>query len=231
MPDLRFCSACGVPLATTAKFCHRCGTSTATGSAQSPRDGGESGGNILPWSVAGIALLCLLAFIVGQAWRRPAASPPAATSGAPAVDISRMSPEERADRLFQRVMQYVSQGQTDSVRFFAPMAIQSALALVTLDAHGRYDLGLLAMVSDDAPMARAQADTILKAEPAHLLGLILGMRLAGLRGDSLARRDYANRFLAALGSERARALPEYTDHAPDIDAAAREAAGGPSRPR
>lgn len=231
MPEKRFCSACGVALSATAKFCHRCGTSVATGAAPSlPGGGAPAGGNLLPWSVAGIALLCLLAFIVGQNWRRAPAPTPIAPSGARAVDISRMSPEERADRLFQRVMLYVSRGQTDSVRFFAPMAIQSTLALAPLDAHRRYDLGLLAMVSDDAPLARAQADTILQGEPTHLLGLILGMRLAGLRGDSLTRRGYADRFLAALGPERARARPEYADHAPDIDAASREATGGPSRP-
>ncbi len=141
-----------------------------------------------------------------------------------------MSPEERADRLFQRVMEYVSAGRTDSVQFFAPMAIQSVLALAPLDAHRRYDLGLLAMVAGDAAMASAQADTILATHPTHLLGLTLGMRIAGMRGDSSARQGYATRLLAALDRERATRLPEYADHAPDIDAAAREAAGGPSLP-
>jgi hypothetical protein len=187
---------------------------------------------MLPWAVAGIAVLSLLAFIVGQNFRRGAAptAAPVAASPARAVDISRMSPEERADRLFQRVMEYVSQGRTDSVQFFAPMAIQSMLALAPLDAHRRYDLGLLAMVTGDATMATAQADSILAVRPTHLLGLTLGMRIAGMRSDSLARRRYAERLLAALDQERAARLPEYADHAPDIDAAAREAAGGPTLP-
>jgi hypothetical protein len=236
----RFCTTCGAPLSVTAKFCHRCGTSVEGSTAPTgpgaidyrASDPRASGTQLLPWAVAAIALLCLLAFIVGQNWNRGATRPRAGVAEAPgrAVDISQMSPEERADRLFQRVMQYVSDGKTDSVRFFAPMAIQSVLALAPLDAHRRYDLGLLAMVAGDAAMASAQADTILAANPTHLLGLTLGMRLAGMRGDTAARRRYADRLLDALDRERATRLPEYADHAPDIDAAAREAAGGPTLP-
>jgi hypothetical protein len=219
-----FCTSCGAPLSATAKFCHRCGTSVG-GSSIHP-----SATQSLPWAVAAIALLCLLAFIVGQNWRRGAPPSNVADSPARAVDISQMSPEERADRLFQRVMQYVSDGKTDSVQFFAPMAIQSVLALAPLDAHRRYDLGLLAMVAGDAAMASAQADSILAAHPTHLLGLTLGMRIAGMRSDTAARRRFADRLLAALDRERAARLSEYADHAPDIDAAVREAAGGPTLP-
>jgi hypothetical protein len=205
--------------------------------------GGSSGGassgpsNILPWSVAGIALLCLLAFIVGQNFRKapaPAAAPAAgpfasgAAGGAPgrAPDISQMGPEERADRLFQRVMTYVAEGKSDSVQFFSPMAITSMQALAPLDAHRRYDLGLLGMVSGDAAMARAQADSILSAAPSHLLGLVLAMRTAGMQLDSTARRGFAARLIEVVDRERASGKQEYVDHGPDIDAALREARGG-----
>ena len=226
MSSGKFCASCGAPLSPTAKFCHRCGTSIGGAGTPAPAT------PVLPWAVAAIALLCLFAFIVGQNWNRGATTSSADSAGAPAraVDISQMSPEERADRLFQRVMQYVSDGKTDSVQFFVPMAIQSVLALAPLDAHRRYDLGLLAMVAGDPVMASAQADTILAAHPTHLLGLTLGMRIAGMRSDTAARRQYADRLLASLDRERATRLPEYADHAPDIDAAAREAAGGPALP-
>jgi len=182
---------------------------------------------VLPWVVAGIALLALLGFIAGQQWGRGRpTSPPVASGGfaGRAVDISQMSPQERADRLFQRVMTYVASGQSDSVVFFAPMAIQSFEALAPLDAHQRYDLGLLAMVSGDAETARAQADSILQEQPAHLLGLTLAMRTAGMLRDAPTRSAFAERLLAALDSERIKRLPEYEDHGPDIDAAVREAA-------
>ena len=234
MTNKRFCTNCGAEIRATAKFCHRCGTATdgsgrpgSTG-AQTPRSQA-----VLPWVVAGIALLSLLAFIVGQNFRRPASAPlaaPVATAPGRAPDISQMSPTERADRLFQRVMEYVAAGKTDSVQFFAPMAIQSQLALAPLDAHRRYDLGLLGMVSGDAIMARAQADTILAAQPDHLLGLILAMRTAGMQLDSTARGRFATQLMLVVDRERAKGLPEYTDHDPDITAAIREAGnpGGPA---
>jgi hypothetical protein len=236
MTTPRFCTSCGAGLSATAKFCHRCGAPT-DGSARPVAAGasGSAGGTaqVLPWAVAGIALLCLLAFIVGQNLARPAATP-ATTAGpvagpvagaAPgrAPDISSMSPTERADRLFQRVMLYVQEGKSDSVAFFAPMAIQSQLTLTPLDAHRRYDLGLLGMVSGDGAMARAQADTILAEQPDHLLGLILAMRAAGMRSDASARAGFAAKLMAVADRERAKRLAEYVDHDPDITAALREA--------
>lgn len=241
MTPTPFCTSCGAALRATAKFCQRCGTPTdgssrpggASGNATpgAPVGGGMS--HLLPWAVTGIALLSVLAYVVGQTYGGRTPSAPAAIEAAPrAPDISQMSPQERADRLFQRVMEYVEAGKSDSVLFFAPMAIQSQLALAPLDAHRRYDLGLLGLVSGDALLARAQSDTILAEQPDHLLGLILGMRSAGLQLDSAARGRFASRFLQVADRERAKGLNEYTDHAPDITAALREAAnpGGPQTP-
>jgi hypothetical protein len=229
----RHCAHCGAALGERGQFCHRCGAprdgrpvASSTGSAAP-----ATVSTILPWAVAGIALLSLLAYIVGQNFGRGpaapavAAAPVAAPASGRAPDISSMSPQERADRLFQRVMTYVSEGKSDSVTFFAPMAIQSFQALAPLDAHQRYDLGLLGLVSGDGELARAQADTILANNPTHLLGLILGMRSAGLQSDAAARADFVKRLSAALVSERAKGLQEYVDHSPDIDAAVREADG------
>lgn len=235
----KHCAQCGVALGERGKFCHRCGApreqaAPSSGAQVPPPAAGAA--VILPWIVAGIALLALMAFIVGQRFGgrapSPAAAAPSPATGAPAraPDISSMSPQERADRLFQRVMTYVSAGKSDSVMFFAPMAIQSFEALAPLNAHQRYDLGLLGLVSSDGAMARAQADTILATQPTHLLGLILAMRSAGVQGDAAARAQFATRLSAALGTERAKGLPEYVDHGPDIDAAVREADGGAQRP-
>jgi hypothetical protein len=229
----RHCAHCGAALGERGQFCHRCGA-PRDGRPVAPSTGSAAPSTVstvLPWAVAGIALLSLLAFIVGQNFGRGKAAPTAAASPAVAAapgrapDISSMGPQERADRLFQRVMTYVSEGKSDSVTFFAPMAIQSFEALAPLDAHQRYDLGLLGLVSGDGALARAQSDTILANNPTHLLGLILGMRSAGLLSDAAARADFVKRLSAALTSERAKGLPEYVDHSPDIDAAVREADG------
>lgn len=235
----KHCAQCGAALGERGKFCHRCGAprdgaAGAAGAAAAGSSGAGSPTTILPWAIAAISVLALVAFIAGQKFGgSPAAvaAAPAggaasgAPSGARAVDIASMSPQERADRLFDRVMNLMSQGKGDSVQFFAPMAIQSFEALQPLTAHHRYDLGLLGVVSGDGTMARAQADTILATQPTHLLGLILGMRAAGLQNDASARAAYAKLLGDNLVAERAKGLPEYVDHARDIDAAVREADG------
>lgn len=222
----KHCAQCGAALGERGQFCHRCGA-PRDGRAASPTAPAARPQALLPWAIAGIAVLALIAFIAGQKFGGGAASPaPQVQAAAPrAPDIASMSPQERADRLFDRVMTLVAQGKSDSVQFFSPMAIQSFEALQPLDAHRRYDLGLLGVVSGDGTMARAQADTILATQPTHLLGLILAMRAAGLQSDTAARAAFAARLSAALASERAKGLQEYIDHGPDIDAAVREIDG------
>jgi len=143
--------------------------------------------------------------------------------GAP--DISSMSPAERADRLFNRVMSLSSEGKTDSAAFFGPMAISALESLAPLGAHGRYDIGLVALATGDPARAAAEADTILAGRSTHLLGLVLAARAADLRGETGAAADFRRRLLAAAADERERALPEYADHDADIRAALPDSRG------
>jgi hypothetical protein len=230
----RFCSECGAAVANAtcagcrslltpgAHFCHRCGT--AAGSAASRPADPRPTASVLPWAVAAIALLALVALVAGQRFaggRAPASAPPAdapfADAGAPrAPDISNLSPRERADRLFDRVMRLSSEGKADSVQFFAPMALSVYQSLGPLDADLRYDYGRVAEVAGDAEIARAQADSILRSDSTHLLGLVLAVRAAEMRGDSAAVRDFSARLLAAEPSESGKPLPEYQRHRADI---------------
>ena len=130
-----------------------------------------------------------------------------------------MSPEERADRLFNRVMRLSSEGEADSAALFAPMALGALEALAPLNAHRRYDMGVVALVSGDVSRAAAQADTILAQRPTHLLGLALAARAADARGSAAAAKNFRRRLLAAESTERVSALPEYADHDADIRAA------------
>ena len=156
----------------------------------------------------------------------------AASAAGPGIrgpDISALSPEERAERLFNRVMLLNSQGKSDSVLFFAPMAISAYEMLSPMTADQRYDMGRIAEVAGALPLAKAQADTILRASPNHLLGLILAARIASLSGDAAARNRYETKFLAVEKPERARKLPEYERHQDDITSAltnARRSIGG-----
>ena len=185
--------------------------------------------NAIPWIVASIALVSLIALVAAQRFSTPAATevPPRTVLGeAPpdrpmgrAPDISQLTPRERADRLFDRIMGLHERGRTDSVQFFAQMAIPAYQMLQPLDLDARYDMGRVAEVAGLTDFARAQADTILRAEPSHLLGLVLAIRAARLAGDESAAVAFERRLIAAEPAERRRERVEYTRHRGDIDAA------------
>ena len=239
------CAGCDAPLSPGARFCHSCGRSAGNVIAPvtSPAQR-ASAATSLPWIVAAIALITLLAFFAGNAFnKRPGSTLDApqnalpqaglddrgTSGGRPAEgavrgpDISQLSPQERADRLFNRVMLLANQGKSDSVLFFAPMAINAYQMLSPLNADQRYDMGRIAEVAGALPLAKAQADTILRENPTHLLGLILAARIASLDKDATAGRSFASRIVSAYASESAKRLPEYERHADDIANALAEA--------
>jgi len=245
------CAGCSAPLTPGSKFCHHCGRAAGAAAPVSSarRAASEGIGASLPWIVAAIALVVLLAFLGGNRFNAargstldaPVNALPQAglddrgvTPGAPGEaavrgpDISSLSPQERADRLFNRVMTLNTQGKTDSVQFFAPMAIEAYRLLSPMNADQRYDMGQIAEVAGAVPLAKAQADTILQENPTHLLGLILRARVAALASDTTAWKSYEARLLAAVESESAKRLPEYLRHESDITnavAIARRTAG------
>jgi hypothetical protein len=185
----------------------------------------------VPWAIAGIAMLALVALVAGQRFARSTAQDlPAAQSdagpagmGGRAPDISQMTPDQRAERLYDRMIGAFERGKMDTVAMFAPMATAAYQMLDSLTLDQRYDLGRLAEISGNAALARAEADTILRAHPAHLLGLILAAKAAHLRKDTGAERDYLDRLLKAEVAERATQRPEYLLHANDIAGAIGEA--------
>lgn len=134
-----------------------------------------------------------------------------------------MSPRERADRLFNRVMRLASEGKRDSVALFATMAIPAFQSQGPLDLDQRYHLGRVAEVSGNLELAAAQADTILQQNSTHLLGLLLGARAAHLGGRTALRDAFERRLLAAEGTETQKRLDEYTTHQSDIITAVSDA--------
>lgn len=212
------CRACGTALAPTARFCHKCGAHVAGVDAAGWRAG-------LPWGVAGLALgalVTVLALRLGAGSREPGVGDaPEATaprSPLPAPDISQMSPEERATRLYNRVMTLHTQGKADSAEFFLPMAIQAYAMLPALDVDARYHIGVLELTAGNAPAALAQADTIRRAVPTHLFGFMLRARALDLERQPAGARQAYTDFLRNEAAERARERPEYTEHAQNLDA-------------
>lgn len=211
------CHSCGTQLSDDARFCHKCGASTSPPAAT----GGWRAG--VPWTIAGLALGALLAVLLlrgnrGSQTPTGAAAPFARQGVAPAMDLSQMTPEEQAQRLFDRVMILEEQGKTDSVRFFMPMAIGAyqLLPTMTLDAH--FDVGLLQLTAGDPAAALAEADTIHQQVPTHLFAFVLRARALEARGDSAAARQPYRDFLKNEDAERARERQEYQEHRNILDA-------------
>lgn len=134
----------------------------------------------------------------------------------PAPDISSMSARERAARLYDRVTRLDKERKGDSIAFFAPMAIAAFIAIPDIDTEARYELGRIAMIAGELPLARSQRDTILRADSTHLLGLLLAAELARTSNDQAEAKRMESRFLGAIARERARRLPEYEAHAREI---------------
>lgn len=234
------CGSCNALLTPGAKFCHRCGTTV--GSAAAPRAAAATAApaaaaprSILPWVVAGAALLALVIMVAAQQGRGPAPAADAGATplggGAPfaggagaggavrAPDISNMTPRERADRLYDRVMTMSAAGKADSAAFFASMAVGAYEALAPLDNDLRYDYGRMAEMAGDYALAKAQADSIFRENPDHLLALILAARVAQAKKDEAGSKKLLARLVAAEKTEMAKSLEEYARHKNDIDAA------------
>lgn len=239
------CAACQSPLTPGARFCHSCGTPVG---AASPRGARAARGatpasaepaprSILPWAIGVVAVLALVIAVAVQ--QRDTSAPagmgtnipldgsaPFAGAGAGAMrapDISSMSPRERADRLYDRVMRLASEGKTDSASFFATMAAQAYELLGPLDNDLKYDYGRMSEMAGNLDEAQKQSAAILASNPDHLLGLILAARVAQLKNDEATRARHFKRLLAVEKTEQAKSIEEYQRHKGDIDAAIEEA--------
>jgi len=191
------------------------------------RTAGAVRSNKLPWIVGGVAFITFAVIFAAQRAGQVSApnEAPIATIGAQAVDIASMTPQERASRLFDRIMRLSEEGKRDSVELFSSMAIPVYESLGPLDLDGRYDFGRIAQVSGNLDIAQAQADTILQQSPDHLLGLILAAAVAEARGNNAAKVALQRRLVAAESTQLARGLAEYERHRVDIDAALATARG------
>jgi tetratricopeptide (TPR) repeat protein len=211
----RFCSQCGGKLSPSASFCSQCGAKNEV-AATSHRAAAAAvvGGQNLPWWIAGAAMFALIVAI-GVSMVRP--GPPAAPGavapvGAAAVDLNSMSPREAADRLFNRVMTSVAEGDSAGAQAFVPMAIGAYERAQPLDADGLFHLSLLQRTSLDLAGALETARTILEADPDHVLGLTAAAAAAEELGMAEEAAGYYRHLLDVYEAETARGLQEYLDH-------------------
>ncbi len=192
----------------------------------------------VPWLIAGMLVIGGLTWIafLGINRNSPPSVPRMANSGnaapgapvdeegsgaAPAgtpPDISSMSPAERFNRLYDRVMRAASTGDSAQARQFMPMAILAYGMLDTVTADLQYHAAVLYAESGAYPEALALADTILAQHPNHLFGYLVRGEVADRRGSAAAAAAARKEFNAHYQAEIGRAdRPEYAEHKPVID--------------
>jgi len=217
------CATCRSPLSPGARFCHNCGAPVRGAP-------GQGGRERLAWIVAGVAVLAAVLLVL---WRsgslRPAAAPEMANAGnagnpgaAPglsnqAPDISNMTPEQRFDRLFDRVVRASESGDTVTVQQFSPMALGAYAMLDRPSPDYRFHAALIHLATADYPGAVALADTMLAESPGHLFAYLIRGEAADRqnRADALAQayRDFLAHYDAELRAGRS----EYKEHQPVLD--------------
>jgi hypothetical protein len=140
-----------------------------------------------------------------------------------APDISAMTPRERFDRLFNRIMQAGERRDSAEVQRFTPMALGAYQQLDEHDIDARYHAAVLHIGVGDFAPAYALADSILGDSPHHLFGSIIRGTAAGLQDDSAAQIRAEHQFLKDYPAEMAAKRVEYLEHKPVIDEFKREA--------
>jgi hypothetical protein len=211
------CAGCGAAVSPAARFCSSCGLTVGSGPGTVSRDR-------TPWVVAALAMAGLMAVLLIMLVRKsPGAAAPAEVAGSSNAsgeappDISNMSPRERFNRLYNRIMTAAQSGDEATVTRFTPMALMAYAQLDTIDADARYHVALLKVHTGEVDASRALADTILAQNPGHLFGYIIRGTVARFRKDQPElKRAYAD-FLKRYDAEMKAARPEYAEHQTSLD--------------
>lgn len=172
-----------------------------------------------------VALITLAAWPVINPSSAPAPTPAAPQApvapfagggGAPGTgsppDLSKMTPREAADRLYDRVMTAVSTSDEATVQQFLPMALAAYDMAQPLDADGMYHLSVLQRANSDFKASMATAQEALKTNADHLLLLAAEGEAAEGLGDAAAAKKYWQQFLDVYDKQMSTGVEEYQAH-------------------
>lgn len=232
------CSACGASSQAGDRFCNACGA--ALGGSGAPPPGrripaasgpdGTSPTGARPWGtppnagwwLAAVLMVGLILAVAVPAVRNGTRPPPppapatdaggagSAAGGMP--DLASMTPREAADRLYERIMQAASMGDSSQVAQFLPMGMTAYERARPLDADGLFHLALFQRMAGEPDAALATAREALSAHPSHLLNLSAAAGAAAEAGDTALAESYYEQLLSGWEDEMARDLPEYEAH-------------------
>jgi hypothetical protein len=226
-PEARFCHRCG-------RAAGAGGVAAAPAPAAAPPLVREQ--SKAPWLVAGVAIVALLGVMLwriydgspaaggppamanagnagpGGAGAAPGGLPPFAGPGVPqgrAPDISNLTPKQRYQRLFNRVMAAGEQGDGATVTNFTPMALGAYEQLPERDQGDRFDAGLLHVQVGNFSAARALADTIRLNGKTNLLADGLLAIIARTNNDAAGELAALRTFRTNWPAEQAQKRAEY----------------------
>lgn len=223
----RACGSCAAPLAAGARFCTQCGTAAGPGAGTTRGAAGAAPGDRKAWGVAAAISAVLLVAVLAMVVKGSGGAPePAGAVGAGGVaapfaggsgggtppDISNMSPRQRFDALYNRIMRASESGDQQTVTTFTPMAMMAYEQLDTVDADARFHLATLKLHGGDVAGASAIADSLLLKDPGHLFGYVIQGTVARWNKDDAALQKAYKAFLSHYDAEMKKARPEYADH-------------------
>ncbi len=226
-----FCTQCGEALTGESEFCSKCGAQKGSVSSGSVTTGGGASQTnwVVPAGILVVAVVIALFFLMRiNNGGSTVGLPPQGVSAAALPDLSQMTPRERFDRLYNRVMQAAEQGDAATMQQFSPMALAAYGMLDQVDADARYHAALLRLHTGDVPGSAVLADSIEAETPDHLFGFIIRGTLAKWQNDPAALAQVYTGFLAAYDEEIAAGRPEYTEHERSIKGFLEDARSGGS---
>ncbi len=219
--DAAHCASCGAHLAPGARFCTSCGAAAAGSGSPGTSQPGDKRAWAIAAVVCALLLVAVLAMVVRGNGGAPTSGPVAATgsaapfadgSGGTPPDLSSMTPRERFDRLYNRIMRASEAGDQQTVTTFTPMAMMAYEQLDAVDADARFHLATLKLHGGDVAGASAIADTLLQKDPGHLFGYIIRGTVARWNKDDKALKQAYADFLSRYDAEMAKGRQEYADH-------------------
>ncbi|MGE0440373.1 MAG: hypothetical protein AB7S39_07755 [Gemmatimonadales bacterium] len=218
------CPRCRQPAPAGSRFCPACGGSLSGGGAAARGPATKA----LPWILGSALVLALVALVFKPGTQAPAAPAaavaPAGGGGAP-PDLTNMTPRERFDRLYSRVITAAQTGDQATVEQFTPMAIAAFGMLDSATADARYHLAMIELHIGDLAAAQAQADSVKLGDANHLLGYVIGGAVAQWTKDQAALKANYEGFLKHYDAEMAKNRPEYVEHKETIEKTLKAAKG------
>ena len=227
-PQSRACPGCGHDSPAGTQFCGACGA--PLGGARTPAGGIN---RYIPWILGGAVVVALAAALFRSGGTAPppvvAEGPTQRPAGTP-PDISQLTPRQRFDRLYTRIIEAAQKGDQATVEQFTPMALAAFGMLETVDADARYHLAMLQLHVGDVAGAQTQADSIKEADPKHLFSYVVSGAVARWNKDEALRTKINAGFLAQYDAEIKTNKPEYQEHRAMLEEVRKTATGAKPAP-